>query len=139
MLFFKIMTILTGAFISGEALALTAGVHLFGDPANLWITPTNNIMLIADVITGAGLIYVGITADSNFNSVMFWIFTGVAILTHGFREWEYIADIENKFCGNLPLFIMNNIKLAGLTAISITSISLSMRLILCFTGFIKKV
>jgi hypothetical protein len=128
MLFFKILTILIGATISGEALALTMGVHLLGDASNPWITPSNNIMLIADMLTGAGLIYVGISADESYNSVLFWVFAGVALISHGFREWEYLAVIENKFCGNLPLFIVNNVKLAGLIAISITLISLSVRL-----------
>jgi hypothetical protein len=36
-----------------------------------------------------------------------------------YREWEYLARASNPFCANAPLFVVNNLKLAGLLAVAI--------------------
>ena len=36
------------------------------------------------------------------------------LIAHNYREYEYFTDNSQKFCGNLPLFIMNDVKLTHL-------------------------
>jgi hypothetical protein len=37
---------------------------------------------------------------------------------HAYREWEYFASNEaNRFLANVPLFVLNNVKLIGLISI----------------------
>jgi hypothetical protein len=47
------------------------------------------------------------------------LLVGLALLTHGYRDWEYVARASNPFCANAPLFVVNNLKLAGLLAAAI--------------------
>ena len=41
------------------------------------------------------------------------------VLTPGYREWGYLARASNPFCANAPLYVVNNLKLAGLLAVAI--------------------
>lgn len=115
--FFKIVVILTGAVIAGEAMALLVGTYfLSADKA--WASK-NMALLILDIVTGLGLIYFGFARGSLLTSTLFFLFSGLALLTHGYREWQYFTHIETKFCFNLPLFIVNNVKLIGVVVILI--------------------
>jgi 4-hydroxybenzoate polyprenyltransferase len=51
--------------------------------------------------------------------IYFYVILLTIILTHIYREYEYVSLKEAKFCFNLPLFILNNIKLMGLFAMGI--------------------
>lgn len=118
-------TIITGTIIAGEATALLLGMHLFSGGDNPWISSKNDLLLILDFITGVGMIYLAVTDPGFYDSPTFLILTNVALLTHGYREWEYLTGNNNAFCANLPLFIVNNLKLAGLVGISAQCISLT--------------
>jgi hypothetical protein len=48
------------------------------------------------------------------------------VLTHGYREWEYLARASNPFCANAPLFVASNLKLAGLLAVAILGARLAL-------------
>ena len=50
----------------------------------------------------------------------------LALLTHGYREWEYLARASNPFCANAPLFVVNNLKLAGLLAAAVLGVGLAL-------------
>ena len=77
----KLVILLTGLVIAGEALALQVGMHFLSERNNPWISFKN------------------------------------ALLVHVYRDWEYLAHSANQFCLNLPLFVVNNVKLAGLLSI----------------------
>jgi hypothetical protein len=39
------------------------------------------------------------------------------LLAHLWRDVEYLAHWDNPFCINLPLFVVDNVKVAGLIAV----------------------
>ncbi len=120
----KAISILTGIIIVGEALALLVGMHFLSPRGNPWISFKNDLLIGIDIAAGIGLVYV-VVANTDFSAGLFFILIGVSLLAHGYREWEYFSDVSAKFCINLPLFILNNIKLAGLLAG--TAMALAMR------------
>jgi hypothetical protein len=109
----KTETIIAGIMIAGEATALYIGMQ--SDPT--WLCTKNNILLITDLITGSGLIYLAVTRDNLADSRGFYFLSTIALVAHGYREWEYIHGADQQFCFNIPLFIVNNIKIIGLASI----------------------
>lgn len=107
---FKIIAVLTGLVIAGEAAALLVGMHLFVRPASHWLVPKNNALAALDIVTGAIIVVLAITGKS---PNLFYTAAALALITHTFRDWEYLASAEIPFVFNLPLFIVNNLKLAG--------------------------
>jgi hypothetical protein len=116
---FKIIAVLTGLVIAGEAVALLAGMHLFVRPVSPWLTPKNNVLAVIDMITGIIIVALAITGKS---PVLFYAAVVLALITHGFRDWEYLASAELPFIFNLPLFIVNNLKLAGVIAVAVLKV-----------------
>ena len=92
----------------GEALALLFELLLISKGKSAWVDHKNILLLIIDIICGillmASVIYQ--TSDG-----WFWLSLGMIYPTHAYREYEYLARGKNPFCSNLPLFIMNNIKI----------------------------
>jgi hypothetical protein len=112
----KCLAVLFGIVLIGEALVLLVGMVFLTPRPNPWVTGQNVIILVLDLIFGACLIgfslsYRGIATDQ----VLLFV-TIAALMLHGFREWEYFARANkpNRFLMNIPLFILNNIKLFGL-------------------------
>ena len=116
---FKITTLLTGLVIAGEALALLVGMHVLSEGDNAWISAKNNLFLVLDIVAGLGLVYLALAQQGAAWPYAFYFLAGLALLTHGYREWEVLAGAGNPFCANGPLFIVNTLKLVGLVAISL--------------------
>jgi hypothetical protein len=116
---FKIITLLTGMVIAGEALALLVGMHLLSEGDNAWISVKNNLFLALDLLAGLGMIYLSLARHGAVWPYALFLLAGFAVLTHGYRDWEYLAGVTNPFCANIPLFVVNNLKIAGLLATTI--------------------
>jgi hypothetical protein len=114
---FTIATVLTGLVVAGEALALLAGMRLLSEGDNPWVSVKNDLFLALDIVTGLGLVYLALAHRGAAWPHAFSILAGLALLTHGYREWEYLAGASNPFCANAPLFVVSNLKLAGLLAV----------------------
>jgi hypothetical protein len=113
---FKLVTLLAGLVIAGEALALLLGMHFLSEGDNGWLSVKNDLFLVLDILAGLGLVYLALAHRGAAWPYAFYIVVGLALLTHGFREWEYLAGAANPFCANCPLFAVNNLKLLGLLA-----------------------
>jgi len=113
---FKIATVLAGLVVAGEALALLAGMRLLSEGDNPWVSVKNDLFLALDMVTGLGLVYLALAHRGAAWPYAFSVLAGLALLAHGYREWEYLARASNPFCANGPLFAVNNLKLAGLLA-----------------------
>jgi hypothetical protein len=116
-LLFKIVTLMTGLAIAGEALALLVGMHFLSEGHNPWISFKNDLLLVLDIVAGLGLVYLALAHRGPGWSYALYSLAGLALLTHGYREWEYLAGGGNPFCANAPLFIVNTLKLVGLVAV----------------------
>ncbi len=118
MAFFRFGTGLIGLVIVGEAVALFVGMHILSERSNPWICWKNDFLLGVDILTGTGLLYFAVV-NSRLNPFhLVSLFIVLALLTHGYRAWEYQANVSHGFCVNVPLFVFNNIKLLGLLAIT---------------------
>jgi hypothetical protein len=118
---FKITTLLTGLIVAGEALALLVGMHVLSEGANTWLTVKNNLFLVLDIVAGLGLVYLALTHRGVAWPYALYFLVGLALLTHGYREWEYLAGADDPFCADKPLFAVNNLKIVGLFATAILS------------------
>ena len=110
----KVITTLTGLLMVGEALALLIGTLLIVEDTGGWLSLKNGLLLHIDIVTGVALILVALLVKEFPRSPIFWTVTLIAVAAHVFRDWEYVTGGQNVFLANLGLFVLNNIKLAGL-------------------------
>lgn len=110
---YKTTAFLTGAIMAGEAVALYSGTHLIGNSNHPWINRKNDLFLGLDVLCGAGIIAMAFIPEQEMPQALRYSLVGAAVLSHGYRDWEYAVNQPNAFCFNLPLFVVNNVKLIG--------------------------
>lgn len=113
----QVVTILVGLVVAGEAAALAIGMHIIKKSESPWISLKNDLLLAFDVVVGLVLILLAIDAENFPQPLWFPLFVAIGLITHIFRIWEYLAGRNSTFCGNRPLFIINNIKFIGLLLI----------------------
>jgi hypothetical protein len=113
----RILTLLIGLVIAGEALALVVGKHVLSPGDNPWVSLKNDLFLGLDVVAGVGLVIVAASRDGPLAPGIFYALVFTALVTHGYRDWEVLARASNPFCANAPLYAVNNVKLAGLLVI----------------------
>lgn len=111
----RIVEIVTSLVVVGEATALGLGAGLLGDAATAWATTGNLILLLSDVALGVVLIYCAVS--SNEMSVAVPAVSSLLVLTHLYRAVEFFLDVENPFCSNVGLFLLNDLKIVGAVAI----------------------
>ncbi len=114
-----------GAVVAGEALALLIGMNA---SSSEWARLKNNGLALLDLVTGAVLIYLLFARGDLDALLVFYVLLSVILISHGYREWEYVANRPNKFCENAPLFVVNGVKLVG--AVGVLGISLFRRFLL---------
>ena len=115
----KLSILITGLVMLGEAKVLFAGLRLAKLAKNPWFTVRNRIMLCSDILFG----FILLAFVFRTVSILLLIVVCFSFLAHGYREWEYLAQRENRFCANIPQFIVNNLKLIGLLLIMFASLS----------------
>jgi hypothetical protein len=120
----RIVTVLTGLVIAGEALALLVGMRVLSGAGNPWVSPKNDAFLGLDILAGLGLILVALLDSHLFASGAFYLLALTSLLAHGTRDWECLARVENAFCANVPLFAVNNLKLLGLLVALVVGLGL---------------
>ena len=113
----QIVTILVSLVVAGEAAALAVGMHLVKKSQSPWVSLKNDVLLALDVVDGLALILLAFD-DVNFpQPLLFPVFVIIGLLTHLYRMWEYQSGRTASFCGSRGLYIVNNLKLIGLTVI----------------------
>jgi hypothetical protein len=110
----KAITALTGLLMVGEAVALLLGALQTTGDSGGWLSLKNGLLLQVDIITGVGLILIALLVKDFLDSPIFYVVMVVAVMTHVFRDWEYVNGVQNMFLANLNLLILNNVRLAGL-------------------------
>ena len=94
-------------------------LHSLSGRENPWVSSKNDLLLLLDILTGLGLVYLGIRGGLWIPSVWFSFLVLLAIITHLFRDVEYLIGMENPFCANKSLFLFNNLKLVALAVIAV--------------------
>ena len=110
----ELAALITGLVMLGEAKVLFVGVRLAQLAKNPWFTPRNRILLGLDILFGFIMLAFVFLGQSTVVYILFWVVVCFSFLAHGYREWEYLAQRENRFCAGPPQFVVNNIKLIGL-------------------------
>jgi hypothetical protein len=106
----QIISLLLGLLIVGEAIMLLIGIYVISKKQNEWKTRFNTNTLLIDIAFGIIIIF---NAIENMPYKVVAIV--VLIITHLYREIEYFyKEKKNRLIFNLPLFIINTIKLIGL-------------------------
>lgn len=112
--------LITGILLFGEALALYIGVFVVKKGNLPWNTKSNRLFLITDSLFG---LIIGLNWFS-IEGVLYQILLGVVailgIISHFKRTFENISKMENAFCGNQALFVVNNLKLVLLFGLLFT-------------------
>jgi hypothetical protein len=101
-----------GAFIAGEALALGAGMAFSGPNGQHWVLGRNMVWLALDLI--GGIILVRSFWWLEMPLPLLWTAGLILLATHSWRSLEYWLKLERAYCFNVPLFIVNIIKVLGL-------------------------
>ena len=102
-----ILSFATGAFMTGEAAALFAGLTLNRNFRYNWRSIKNVTLLVVDGLTGAVLIaYAFCLSALRLTSVA----VTLSFVTHIFRILEPLTPNASDFCFNRPLFVMNGLK-----------------------------
>ena len=115
------LTVIICGLLLGEAITLLAGSYFFSKKTLPWLNRKNSLLLIFDIIL-ASLIIIAFPA---LNYIPVFVYYSSLILTIGsllFRTREYFFQIENKFCENKALYIINNILATGLLVVLIMSV-----------------
>ena len=110
--FLNTVLLLTGLLIFGEALALLVSTGLVVKPRPSWLNRKNVTFLLDDLFFGIVLML--LAAQVFTQAWIFWIAVISTFLSHALRDAEFVANFPNKFCANSGLFLLNNVKLAGL-------------------------
>jgi hypothetical protein len=103
--------VVMGLVVAGEALALLVGMNL--PRPSEWSTLKNNGLALVDVVTGVLLVVLLFCWKDVLSSLLLHVLLITVVASHGYREWEYTANGPNRFCANVPLFVLNSIKLVG--------------------------
>ena len=103
--------------IAGEALALFIGMY-FLKRNREWFITRNIIFIFLDVVTGVGIFYLTMSGKPVSN-IIFSELVIAAAVAYLLRSVEYFSKRKIKFCFNIPLFVVNNIKLIGLIVVYI--------------------
>ena len=115
----KVVGFITGSVIAGEALALLVGMFLLSPRPNSWITWRNILFLGLDIVCGVGMIVLMLIRRDFFGYIFLSALVLIAFSSHVYREWEYFASSTiHRFLINLPLFVLNNVKLVGIIAMA---------------------
>ena len=120
----RVVTILVGVIVAGEAAALAVGMHLIKKSESPWISLKNDLLLALDVVVGLSLILIACDNGNLIEPQWFSIFVTIGLLTHLYRIWEYLAGRETPFCANRSLFIFNNIKFISLFVILVWGVAI---------------
>lgn len=96
---------------AGEAIILFVVLYVLKHEKK-WFSVRNTNFILLDIITGGGLIYI-LLSDYPLNAIISYELIAAGIITHLLRVIEYIQKKRNKFCFNIHLFIINDIKLLG--------------------------
>ena len=114
---FEIGVLVTGLMMLGEGKLLFFGLRMAQLARMPWFTKRNRMLLFLDIFSGFVMLAFLFLGESTIAFILFSAAAFVTILAVGYREWEYIVQRENRFCANIPQFVVNNIKLFGLLLI----------------------
>jgi hypothetical protein len=114
------ITVIVCGIMIGEAIALLAGTLIIPSQTSNWLNKKNASLLILDVIAGI-MILVALPQLHYLSFEIFLLLLAIGIATHTYRTIQYYSAEQIKFCSNLPLFIVNNLKLLGLLIIAVMS------------------
>jgi NhaP-type Na+/H+ or K+/H+ antiporter len=115
------ITVIICGILFGEAIALMAGTLIIKKNTSKWLNRKNALLLSLDIVTATAII-LSLPALHYVPDSVFYLFLIIGAGTHIYRSWEYYSKIKKKFCDNTSLFIVNNIKLAGLLVILVVSV-----------------
>jgi hypothetical protein len=112
----RITLLSTSSVIAGESLLLLIGMNI--PSQSEWVSAKNVSFAISDILLGGYLIYTALFQQNLQNSPLYYSLSSLLLLTHGYRDYEYLTNTSNSYCANKPLFILNNVRMFG-TALSL--------------------
>ncbi len=116
----KILTLCAGGLIAGESALVL--LHMNYPSARSWSTLKNILLAFADIALGAFLVFFSIFWMGDAGSWLFYAAAAVLIATHVYREAEYLAGRTEPFAATRGLFVLNNVRIALLLAVSSQSL-----------------
>ena len=81
-----------------------------------WLSVKNDVLIISDFILGVILLILLLKENPELITLSL-IIIGLLIISYLYRSVEYFLHPTDQFCSNIPLFMVNNLKLAGLITI----------------------
>lgn len=107
----------TGGLLIAESVALIIGLFIFNKGKSPWLSKQNITFLFLDMLVGASMILIPITNIEFTDPEIASFVLGFTMTLHLFRSIHYFWPSKKPFCANIWLFLVNNIKLAGILAL----------------------
>jgi hypothetical protein len=99
---------------AGSLIVVESGLLLYGmnfPESSDWTGIKNNGLAISDIILGGTLIYYSFSQKTYSNDLLYYLVISSLLVTHGYRDLEYLGKTNNPFIANTPLFILNNVRI----------------------------
>jgi len=110
------LAFVVGLILVGETTTLSFSAMFSNQSAAAWTCVRNIGILITDMILGLCLLgfyfFTGWFSRTALTILLFCCLVG--LLTHIYRDIQYVRSASACFCFNKSLFFVNNAKLAGL-------------------------
>ena len=112
---YKTLVAVTALLTAGEAVALLLGMLWLSPQPNPWLTLSNKIILLLDVVLSLLILVHVYGKQRSIPVIGFLIASGLLFLTHGYRNIEYFVGFSaTPFLLNPALLVVNNLKFVGL-------------------------
>lgn len=105
-----IATLCAGGLVLAESALLLLGMNI--PTASPWSTPRNLLLASTDIALGGVLAYYALSGCTSQGDWLYYAAAGLLVLTHLYREAEFIAGWKDPFAGSAALFVFNNVRLA---------------------------
>jgi hypothetical protein len=105
----NLSTIAAGSMVAVESGLLLIGMNI--PKRSDWSTFANNSMAITDVLMGSALVYYGFSGEDYSKNAIYYGIASLLLISHIYRDADYLNGKEHAFCANKALFAFNNIRM----------------------------
>lgn len=109
----KITNTLIASVLIVEALALLFGMLFCSQSGTEWLTTSNIVLLSLDMAMGILLISFSFKLDKILFYMILFFIVATIIGSHIYRNIDFAINSPNAFAFNIPLLVVNNLKLIG--------------------------
>jgi hypothetical protein len=102
-------TLCAGGLVAAESAVLLAGMNI--PSISSWSTPKNLLLASSDDFLGSLLLYFSLSGKASRDTWLSWAASALLLITHVYREAEFLTGVSEPFTKGVPLFVFNNLRI----------------------------